>query len=838
MAGFPKGVPDRLLRIRRRRRRTPPSFSSMKSACAVLLLVGLAVSVPGLFGRSYRIDANVPEKPIRRNHLDLGGVNPAGDALSVNSYYLEWNGRPFIPVVGEVHYSRLPPDEWEEAIRRMKAGGITVIATYVFWNLHERVEGEFDWSGRLDLRRFVELCARYDLGCIVRLGPFCHGEIRNGGLPDWLYGRSFEVRSADPAYLQYVDRLYAQIARQLRGKLFRDGGPVIGVQLENEYQHSAAPWEITYAGAPRELTVASRDATVTRHQIIIDGSANAFAAEGRRHMATLKAMAQRHGLEVPLYTATGWGNAAIVEHGSVPVTAGYAYPFWAPPSPSPFYLYKDIHREPDYGPVSYEPELYPSLPAELGAGISLTYARRTTVPPESLAPMVVRTLGSGSNGIGYYMYHGGSTPVFEGRFFNEHLGGLPKINYDYQAPIGEFGQVRLHHRTLKLLHLFLATYGDRLAPMVTVLPPTQAGLTANDVTTLRYAVRTSQGRGFVFLHNFQDHVALQTLEDVSLEVQRVGGPARFPQEGHFDLLPGVSGILPFGLRLADGLELASATVQPLTVLRCGEETHHVFAALPGVRPELVFNEAESFEPAGAGAEISRVGERTVLRGPADVMFVARQGNQHLVVLPHDLALTVHPTDDRLLFAPAALASLGAGVELISAGETDVKVHIYPADELDGRFTGGTLTRTSAEHAGMSAWQVHFSPVQPSVTWERISDRKVRLRAENGWQDLHDVRVNVRYEGDRVMVFHDGALVADHFYSGQPWELGLRRWLQTDAPEELLLVFHPLTPGASYLQDMPPELRPVFASDRDVHLQVHEPEIVPVYRGILAWSRDP
>src|SRR5690606_13549471 len=324
------------------------------------------------------------------------------------------------------------------------------------------------------------------------------------------------------------------------GKLYRDGGPVIGVQLENEYQHSAAPWEITYAGAPRELTVAGRDAAVTRHQIIVDDTLSEFVDAGRGHMATLKALAKRHGVDVPLYTATGWGNAAIVERGSVPVTAGYPYPFWAPPAPSPFYLYKDIHRHPDYSPVSYEAELYPSLPAELGAGVSLTYSRRTTVPPESLAPMIVRTLGSGSNGIGYYMYHGGSTPVFDGKFFNEHLGGLPKINYDYQAPIGEFGQLRPHHATLKLLHLFLASYGDRLAPMVTVLPETNAGLAADDVTTLRYAVRASQGRGFVFMHNFQDHVELQPLSELSVEVQRAAGTVRIPHQGTFELLPGVS----------------------------------------------------------------------------------------------------------------------------------------------------------------------------------------------------------------------------------------------------------------------------------------------------------
>ncbi len=84
-----------------------------------------------------------------------------------------------------------PASYWEESILKMKAGGINTIATYVFWNIHERVEGSFDWQGDLNLKRFLELIEKNGMYAIVRMGPFCHGEIRNGGLPDWIYGRPF-----------------------------------------------------------------------------------------------------------------------------------------------------------------------------------------------------------------------------------------------------------------------------------------------------------------------------------------------------------------------------------------------------------------------------------------------------------------------------------------------------------------------------------------------------------------------------------------------------------------------------------------------------------------------
>src|SRR5699024_1844078 len=121
----------------------------------------------------------------------------------------------------EFHFSRYPAARWEESLRKLKAGGISTVATYVFWNLHEREEGTFDFSGDVNLRHFLDLCAKVGLPAIVRIGPFCHGEMRNGGIPDWLYGRPFEIRSNDPGYLAYVDRLYGAIGRELRGMAFK-----------------------------------------------------------------------------------------------------------------------------------------------------------------------------------------------------------------------------------------------------------------------------------------------------------------------------------------------------------------------------------------------------------------------------------------------------------------------------------------------------------------------------------------------------------------------------------------------------------------------------------------
>ena len=176
----------------------------------------------------------------------LGGSGPAGQTIGLTSFYMERDGCPSLPIMGEFHYSRFPHYDWDEEVAKIAAGGIDILSTYVFWIHHEEEEGRFDWSGDNDLRTFVRCCEQHGLQVVVRIGPFAHGECRNGGLPDWLYGQPFAVRSTDPRFLHFVRRLYREISTQLDGLLYKDGGPVIGVQLDNEYMHTGAPWEVTY----------------------------------------------------------------------------------------------------------------------------------------------------------------------------------------------------------------------------------------------------------------------------------------------------------------------------------------------------------------------------------------------------------------------------------------------------------------------------------------------------------------------------------------------------------------------------------------------------------------
>ncbi|HTH13508.1 MAG TPA: beta-galactosidase, partial [Spirochaetia bacterium] len=349
---------------------------------------------------SHRLPLTDRPKVIVRGTIPQGGTSPSGEAFTVNNYFIERNGRPFYAVAGEFHYSRYDQRFWEESLAKIQAGGVNLVSTYVFWNHHEEVQGEFEWSGRKDLRRFLELCALRGLKAIVRIGPFCHGEVRNGGFPDWVYGQPFEARSNDEGYLVLVRRLYAQIADQIRGLFLQDGGPILAIQIENEYQHSAAPWETTTATG-KDWLPGGRD--------------------GRDHMLKLKQIARSVGMAAPFWTATAWGGACVPLPEALPLWGGYAYQPWLfygdvkehPATPE--FLFRDHHN--NHKPKTYNfepayaPEDYPYSCCEMGGGMQVWYPYRFTVPPASVEAMAIVKAAGGCNFLGYYMYHGGTNPT-------------------------------------------------------------------------------------------------------------------------------------------------------------------------------------------------------------------------------------------------------------------------------------------------------------------------------------------------------------------------------------------------------------------------------------------
>ena len=415
------------------------------------------------------------------------------EIYSYNSESLTCNDRPILPIMGEFHFSRYPEGEWKTAIKNMQQGGVDIVATYVFWIHHEEAEGEWDFSGRRNLKAFLSCCQEAGMKVWLRIGPWAHGECRNGGFPDWLVEKEkrgkLSLRTDDPQYLKYVDLFFTKIAEQADGYMHKDDGPVIGIQIENEYGHAGGP-------SDRE--------------------------EGMAHMRTLRAMAEKKGLTAPYFSATGWGGAYVPEN-FLPVLGGYVDAPWANHThelaASENFLFQPFHDDANIASdfaegqsgFTFDTSKFPYLTAELGGGLQVTARRRTYPYPEDIEAQTICMLGAGANLIGYYMYHGGVNPDGQYTTLQEskatgYANDLPVKSYDFQTCLRENGLPSESYYRLRKHHIFIKNTEELLAPAKVYLPdniPEPMG--AEDMETLRAAFRYNKTAdcGFLFINNHQ-----------------------------------------------------------------------------------------------------------------------------------------------------------------------------------------------------------------------------------------------------------------------------------------------------------------------------------------------
>ncbi|HXT35267.1 MAG TPA: beta-galactosidase [Chloroflexota bacterium] len=747
---------------------------------------------PGAHTLPRQVDAAKSAVELVSGHLNLGGRDPQGNTMSLTNYFLEWNGKPYIPVMGEFHYARFPRRYWDEALAKIKAGGIDIVATYVFWIYIEEEQGIFDWTGDRDLRAFVQLCARHDLQVMVRLGPFSHGECRNGGLPDWLYGRAIPVRSTDERFLFHVRRLYAEISARLAGLLFKDGGPVVGVQLDNEYMHAGAPWEVPF-----------RQGT----EWVPGGH------EGAAYMRALKNIALEVGLDVPLYTCTGWLGSPVLENEILPMQGGYAFHPWTPDPdfqqpPTREFIFRDRHAEPlPSGTPAYEPTHYPYACCELGGGIQITYHHRPTVPPECVEAMAVVALGSGANVLGYYMYHGGSHPIGRHGYLNEFT--VPRISYDFQAPIGEFGRLSESFHSLQLIHLFLHAFGDWLALMGVALPEGATRIAPEDAASVRWAARMKNNAGFLFLTNYQDHAERHDQADLQFTVALDQETLVLPRSPGLLLRANTSAILPINLKLGD-IRLVYATAQPLTYLGPSHERDYVFFAPDGMRAEFAFEKSTYRELSivnGSWDEDARRAYVTVEPGTASAITLrSAQGDMVRVsILTRPQAMRCWKYTlwgrERLLLSEATILLRENHLHLSGTDQEAISVSMFPAP------SGGLLTADGAAEETQDGLFTRYTIPAPQIPIPlsmRTIDREwlaIRCPVEVLAQ-VKDIFLRIDYIGDIGEAYIGGILVGDNFCNGSPWEIGLKRFAEKLAMEELILHITPLRRNGGALRYLP------------------------------------
>ena len=166
------------------------------------------------------------------------------------------NGKPFVVKAAEIHYPRIPKEYWEHRIKMCKAIGMNTVCIYIFWNIHEQKEGEFDFSGNNDIAAFCRLAQKNGMYVIVRPGPYVCAEWEMGGLPWWLLKKKdIRLREQDPYFMERVKIFEEKVGEQLAPLTIQNGGPIIMVQVENEYGSYGE--DKPYVSAIRDIVRAS-----------------------------------------------------------------------------------------------------------------------------------------------------------------------------------------------------------------------------------------------------------------------------------------------------------------------------------------------------------------------------------------------------------------------------------------------------------------------------------------------------------------------------------------------------------------------------------------------------
>ena len=659
--------------------------------------------------RSYQ-----PSK-ILSGHLRMGGKNPAGEEITANSLFISRGGKPVIPVMGEYHFSRDSRENWPHELAKMKAGGVEIVATYMFWIYHEEIEGTIDFSGDLDIRAFVLECAAQGLEVMLRIGPWAHGECRNGGFPDWLQHSGTALRTNDARYMAKARIWYERIYEQVKGLFYKDGGPIVGVQFENE---------------------------------LVDNS---------EHLMALKQMALEIGYDAPLYTATGWNSkygAKIPVDELLPVFAGYVDAPWDASlerlAPSHHFCFDpirndtavgmDLMHDQDESGWRLPYERYPFATCELGSGLQVTHHRRPLVSAMDAYCLSLVKLGCGNNLIGYYMYHGGTNKLGKRSTFQEstdtgYPNDVPILNYDFQTCLSQYGEARGQYGLLNMLHLFAHDFGDRLAVMEHV--GAERFVPCTDGKNLRACLRTDGKSGFVFVSHYQRMMALEDVRGAKITALGVAFPP-------IDVCGDVSFFMPVNMTL-EGANLCYATAQPL----CRQGNTFFFAAVQGVSPQY-----EILLPDGS---VKHVTAQPGLESGFDA------GNSRIVTLTLDQARYARRLDGALLVGDHVnLYSLRGEICAIEDGS--FACWKYTEDgfvrmEIAQAFDPAQLTAVEVDE-----------PFAPPYVYElELGGKRARR-----WQKLSvssgEGFVIIPGMYDVAQIYADGELVADNFYTGVDWRV--------------------------------------------------------------------
>ena len=348
-------------------------------------------------------------------------------AFSIAGDHFMLGDKPFVIRSGEMHYARVPRELWHDRLAKLHAMGLNTVSTYVFWNLHEPRPGVFDFSGGLDIAAFIKAAQEEGLWVILRPSPYVCAEWEFGGLPSWLLkDHDIKVRTSDPRFVAAASRFIKRVGEETSGLLVQKGGPILLVQVENEY--------------------------------------GSFGTD-RAYVDALKEAYRSAGFSGQLYTGDSvWGRPNAQQE-------------------LPYSTFEDALVAVNFGqtadpavPMSELTKFRPGSPKMCGEywvgwfdHVGAPHARKDTVEAAKGIEWMLQ------NGVSFnlYMFHGGTSFGFmNGANWDKELYQPDTTSYDYDAPLDEAGRPTPKYFVLRSLIQKYLPAGEKLREV----PPTPSGI--------------------------------------------------------------------------------------------------------------------------------------------------------------------------------------------------------------------------------------------------------------------------------------------------------------------------------------------------------------------------
>ena len=544
-----------------------------------------------------KVEINAKPLPVKKGNFKYGNIK---SCYGVNTLYFTKDGSPFVPIAGEMHFSRVPNESWKRELLKMRDCGINAVSTYVFWNFHEAQKGKFDFEGDKNIARFLSICREIKMPCILRIGPWDHGEVVRGGFPKYI-NRMRGKRTDSPKYLKEVEDFWRGLYKEVSP--YMDGETVIGIQLENEYTGST------------------------------------------EHIRTLRRLAEKIGFKTPFFTMTAWPSDCPDDE-FLPMVGGYPDAPWSMGKkalkPANRFAIRQGRTEADIGDDliknknKSKTDAYMFIPyasCETGPGNQVTQHRRPYISEKDGYGVGFAKFASGCNFLGYYMFHGGRNPI-NGFMQESRITGYPNnypvIDYDFQAPISRYGECRPHGDLLRLMHLFIQYFDSEICTKQAYFPKWKSSDPA-DISFLKCSVRTDENiSGYFFASTYEKGLKYKDFNNVSVIVNMSGRQVVLPE---INIKAGSMFFYPFNMKIGNVL-FDYILAQPIAKFEQNGKTVCFFTECCGIKPRYSVNGVEKDIP---------VGEKGVT-----------EENIKIIVLPIEKALKMHIAENQIYFTDSTV----------------------------------------------------------------------------------------------------------------------------------------------------------------------------------------